>query len=321
MALGHRARAISRYGGGLYDLNHALVLFDAARTGYDNALSDTAEWDEDEHSLASPTFRDGRDEIDSYLKKMDFDDNYDLNQWSLGDSETERHYRHWCLHKRMFLNPLNDVTTLSGAATDVLHLPDHTYKVGEVPRFVGFYNLLKQEYVNSRYHLYCSMNETALDFLNRDVKLFDIGDGNVYGHHTEELKSAFRSAYAIFDKIGLFLNDYYAIGLRSDAVSFRGVWSEKPKGAPTYQLRQVFVGKENWPLRGLYSLSKDLYDDAFKDAAEPDAARLSELRNQIEHRFLSLHYLGQGMPAGTHVSMASENVRLSGQHKCHPYCS
>ncbi len=157
MALGHRARGISRYAGSLYDLNHALVLFNAARSDYDKALSETAEWDEDEHSLASPTFRDGRDEIDHYLKKFDFDDNYDLNQWSIGDSENERHYRRWCLHKRLFLTPLNDVTTLSCAASDVLHLPDHRYKVGEVPRFVGLYNLLKQEYVGSRYHLYCAM--------------------------------------------------------------------------------------------------------------------------------------------------------------------
>ena len=158
---------------------------------------------------------------------------------------------------------------------------------------------LKQEYVNSRYHLYCAMNETAFDFLNRDVKLFDIGDGTVWSSHTEELKSAFSSAYASFDKIGLFLNAYYAIGLRPDEVTFRKVWSEKPKGASTYQQRKAFVGKQNWPLRGLYFLSKDLYDDTFQDAAEPDAARLSKLRNRIEHRFLSLHFFGQGMPAGT----------------------
>ena len=32
-------------------------------------------------------------------------------------------------------------------------------------------------------------------------------------------------------------------------------------------------------------------------------------------------FIAMTRPAGlTGVSMASENVRLSGQHKCHPYC-
>ena len=39
----------------------------------------------------------------------------------------------------------------------------------------------------------------------RDVRMLDSGEGQVLGHFTEDLRSAFRSAYAIFDKIGAFL--------------------------------------------------------------------------------------------------------------------
>lgn len=301
MALGNRARGIAYYSGSLYDSGHKPIILDAALSSYNAALSETAEWDEVERSHSRSRFRDDRDEIEAYLKAVQFDHNYDLNQWSLGDDDEERHYRRWCLQKKLFLNPLNDVLHLSVAATDVLHLPDHRYQIDEAPRFVGYYNLLKEEYINSRYHLYSAMNATANRFLNRNVLLFDIEDGSVYGHHTEELKLAFRSAYAIFDKIGLFLNDYYSVDLDPSRVNFRRVWSEKPKDAKNHQLRQIFYRKENWPLRGLYFLSKDLFDDEFNDAAEPDAVQLSDLRNRIEHRFLSLQKSRHDRPLGTDI--------------------
>ena len=52
--------------------------------------------------------------------------------------------------------------------------------------------------------------------------MLDNGEGQALGHYTEDLRSAFRSAYAIFDKVGLFLNDYFQIGLEPGKVSFAG---------------------------------------------------------------------------------------------------
>lgn len=49
-----------------------------------------------------------------------------------------------------------------------------------------------------------------------------------------------------------------------------------------------FEGSQNWPLRGLYYLSKDLFDDDFDDVALPEAKELAGLRNRIEHRYLIL---------------------------------
>ena len=52
----------------------------------------------------------------------------------------------------------------------------------------------------------------------------------------------------------------------------------------------MFKGRPNWALRGLYCLSSDLFDQAFKEVAEPDAANLAQLRQQVEHRFLSFQH-------------------------------
>ena len=295
MAIGNRAISIVRYGEHIFDPGHASIILNAARCGFDAALSETAEWDEIECSYSRPLFQDERDKVDVWLKKIEFNSVYDLNQWPLGNNDEERRYRRWCLDKRLFLNPLNDVLTLSVAARDVLHLPDHTYKVGEAPRFVRYYNLMKQEYFSARYHLYGAVSKRVDRFVDRETYLVNLEDGSVYGHYIEELKLAFRSAYALFDKIALFINEYYAVDLNPREVTFRGIWAEQLKGGENHRLRHIFYGKQNWPLRGIYYLSKDLFDNEFIDTAEPDAAQLADLRNQIEHRFLNLHNVGSNM--------------------------
>ena len=228
-----------------------------------------------------------------------YDEDFNLNQWPLGTTEEEREYRLWCLRERLFLNPLNEAYVESVAATDVLHLPNHTYKIGEIPRFPAYYNLLKQEYISARYRLYRATHQHDPGVLMGDVLMLDSGEGQALGHYTEDLKAAFRSAYSLFDKIALFLNDYFQVGLAVGGVNFRRVWSEKSSGGVS-PVRPTFMGRRNWLLRGLYFLSKDLFDEEFEEVAEPDATELAGLRNQIEHRFLSLLHSEGGVSTDTH---------------------
>ena len=133
----------------------------------------------------------------------------------------------------------------------------------------------------------------------RDVLLLDSGEGQVLGHHTEELRASFRSTYAIFDKVGLFLNDYFGLGMEPGQVTFRNVWFENPKRQRP-EIRWKFQRSRNWSLRGLYFLSKDLFDSDFNEVAEPDAAKLSQLRNRAEHRFLSFQSFVTEQSTDTH---------------------
>jgi hypothetical protein len=66
--------------------------------------------------------------------------------------------------------------------------------------------------------------------VDREVLLFESFDYGQLDFRTEQLKLAFRSAYSIFDKVALFLNDYFHIGLRAKQVSFRQVWETQVKG-------------------------------------------------------------------------------------------
>ena len=111
-------------------------------------------------------------------------------------------------------------------------LPTHIYSIDDTPRFPAYYNHLKQEYVSARYRLFKSLDGLDGHFVDRDVLLFDNADAAEFGHLIDELKIAYRSAYALFDKIGLFLNDYFSVGLKVRDVYFRRIWEETVKGSP-----------------------------------------------------------------------------------------
>ena len=298
-ALAGQAKGLAFYAGQLYDRNHVPILLAAARSLFDAVLGKDAFWESGDRDSVAPGLLEERKRIADDLHRNNYDEDYDLNQWSLGDTKKERSYRRWCLHNRLFLNPLNEAYTETVAATDVLHLPSHSYGIQEVPRFPAYYNLLKQEYVSARYRLYRATYGAEPKFMMRDVLMLDSGEGQVLGHFTEDLRAAFQATYAIFDKIGVFLNDYFKVGLEPRDVSFRGVWFVNPRRDDS-TIRPVFKDHPNWLLRGLYFLSKDLFDDDFKEVSEPDAAHLAQLRNQLEHRFLSFRDYGTEQSTDTH---------------------
>jgi hypothetical protein len=60
-------------------------------------------------------------------------------------------------------------------------------------------------------------------------------------------------------------------------------------GPPQRVIRDELVKLENWCLRGLFWLSKDLFDPELQDSAEPDAQELYVIRNCLEHSYLKVH--------------------------------
>jgi len=289
MALGNRAVGTTSYARFLYDQGHQAIFLNYAAEDYQKALSQDAFWDSGPDDAASKTFRDNLHFVHSILNEMEFDFDFDLDSFSLGESEEEGSYREWCLNEKLFLNPLNDVCTKAVAARDVLLLPSHSYGIGETVRFPSYFNHLKQEYVTARFRLYDSKTSFEDLFVDKDVRYADSDDGGEFGYRVDQLKSAYRSAYSLFDKIGLFINDYFDIGVHPRQVNFRSIWVESEKGSGKKVLRSNFEQRVNWPLRGLYYLSKDLYDPDFSQFSSPDAKDLSELRNKTEHRFLTIY--------------------------------
>jgi len=193
------------------------------------------------------------------------------------------------LAQRLFVNPLNDLGAIPAAAADTLHLPPVTVAIGASPYFEGFFNQLKQEFVSARYLLYEGATDRQPHFSDGGVSLYDTMEYPVYGLAGEKVKFALGAAYSLFDKMAFFLNYYLELGIPARQVSFRGFWYRSQK--PDKGLKPEIERRENWPLRGLYWVAKDLYDPApeFREAMEPEAREIDTTRNHSEHKYLRVH--------------------------------
>lgn len=218
-----------------------------------------------------------------YLKQDD-----DFEEFSLGNDNSEIHYKKWVLNHSLFLNPLNEVYKHSVVAHDVLLLPSMIAKKYSAPVYQGFYNQLKQEYITARYFLYQYENYSEeIHFSDKGRKLVNTLDYTLHGLKYECLKNAFRMSYSIFDKIAYFINDYFELGIEEKKVYFRTIWYENKA------VKKCIEDLNNLPLRGLYFLSKDFQNvngDAC-DVADPDAKMLSSIRNHLEHKYLKVHWI------------------------------
>ena len=281
MGIGNRGYGRFHYARMLDDPGHRALFLRHAHADLEKALGRKL------YREARDAFIRVKEEIETYFKPGSLGRSIDFKDFPLGDTEEEIAYRRWCLRGRLFLNPMNDLTTATVAAHDILTTPSIVTPIDEGPRYQGFYNQMKQEFVSARFLLYEAITTKAAHYSDRDVFLFDTYDYATYGLAAEKLKMAFRVFYSLLDKTGFFVNAYFRFGIDEGAVNFRTLWYEKGKKTLRPELRE----RPNWPLRGLYWLSRDLVNnDADAHAAlEPDARALAEIRNHLEHRYLKLH--------------------------------
>lgn len=293
MALVNRGEGLTYYARSLYDRGHTNFFLKAAHNDITNALAKHAFLESAGYDAALDGCRRTAKLIEETVSAEFLAEPIDYDRFALGDSDNE-HYRRWCLVNRLFVNPLNDVTAKTIAASDVMTLPSIVVSINDarMPAAIGFFNQLKQEFVSSRWIFYESIQPLdATHISDRDVLLYNTLDFPSYSLSTEQMKLAFRSLYSLFDKFAFFLNQYLNLGVPERQVSFERIWfvdSKKSKG-----LREQFTQANNWPLRGLYWVAKDFFVDEMKESMAPDAQELSTIRNHLEHKYLKLHEMLQ----------------------------
>jgi hypothetical protein len=290
MALGNVGICLSHYGKTLYDKNHAILMQVFASEFLAQSTSDQAFYESDAYTAARNYFSSLNGEIQAHINIDMARRSIDLDGHSLGETDEERAYRSWCLHEKLFLNPLNDVRPMNIAAHDVLTLPSLTVQIGTAglpPSTIGFFNQMKQEFVSARYFYYESMTMSGVHFSDRGVLLYNTMDLPSYSLSVERMRAAFRIAYSLMDKIAYFINSYFGIGRKPTQVTFKSIWYEAKGNTPPLLSR--FVSHENLSLRALFWLSKDLFEDSFKKTMEPDAAALKEVRDHLEHKYFRVH--------------------------------
>jgi LA2681-like HEPN len=291
MARANRGRGLMHYAAALYDPGHTEVFALYAHSDLAKAVELISEHphlgDYQLNSIFSKSAAQiaNRFDLEAVRKAHKPDD------WKIGTEPTERTYRRWCLDNVLFLNPLNDLEATSIAARDIMTLPDFITPINEPPTVVGMFNELKQGFVSARWMLWEGIQSDEPHLSDRDVLLYNTLDYPAYGLSVEKVKVAFRMAYSTLDKIAYFLNHYFALGIPEREVSFRTIWREndKVKGKGKGAVRDHFAKSENWPFRGLFWLSNDLFEKDMQETIEPEAQALADLRNHLEHKYVKVH--------------------------------
>lgn len=287
MALGNRGMCLSEYGRSLYDNGHVDVFLLFAQRDLSAALSADADYAGHPEEDAKACYKQRQQNIDRIIDCAAVQSALTMDGYPLGDTGEEVRYRQWCLANGLFLNPLNDLGSHTVSAQDIFGLPSFTLPIYEPPTLIGLFNQMKQEYTSARWMLFEGIESDTPHFTDRNVTLSNTLDYPSYSIAVEKVKAAFRISYSLFDKIAFFVNDYAKLGVNSRQIYFRTIWYENQDWKRG--IRKEFRTSRNWPLRGLFWLSKDLFDPELQATAEPDAQELYVIRNCLEHSYLKVH--------------------------------
>ncbi len=288
MARGNRGAGLKHYAGMVVDNRERAILALHALDGLRSTMADDAEYEAIDPQAAIRYFANMANEIAGVLNIDAARAMLNLDKGNEGRSKTERGYRRWCLEHRLFLCPLNDLGPHLSAATDDLMLPPITEGWDDrpdgylPPPIIGFFNQMKQEYASARFMLFEGMSSTRVHFSDRGVALSDTLDYPLYSLASERVRAAFRIGYSLLDKVAFLVDRYWRLGKVPDRISFKNVWMVENKT----RLLPKFENSDNWPLRGLFWLSKELFDDQFKQTTAADARELHSIRNALEHTYL-----------------------------------
>lgn len=289
MARGNLGIGFARYGMQLFDDGHTYWFLRSAQNELSQAIEGGVGRDGSTYPAAIDVFRWHATNVERELSSYDGPINEVPPEFPIGNSKRERAYRTWCLRRKLFLNPLNDLGPLSIAAQDVLLLPGHRIE-GAGITYRAFFNQLKQEYAYARLNLFEGTAVERRHFADRELPLVSNADFSLYSISVEQVKTSFRLAYSLLDKLAYFINDYWKLEIPEKQVSFRKLWVEDKKGkaVPVGRVRKIFEDSKNLPLRALYWLAKDIYDENFQEVADPIAKELDALRNHLEHKALKV---------------------------------
>lgn len=285
MAVGNKGFGLYYYARIIFDPIHQFIFMQYARKHLTNSLASEAVYPD-----AKNAFRNVINQIESTYPVEQLDDFKEYKNYNKRVSKKEIQYRQWSAKNRLFINPLNDVLSESVAANDHLFVPSMILGFDEKPIYHTIFNQLKQEYVSARFIFYESITLNKAHFSDKEVVLMDTLDYADYSLSLEKAKITFRMCFSLFDKIAYLLNLYLKLGHDLNRVNFRNLWylnGDKKSG-----LKIELSITKNWPLRGLFWLSKDLDEKGFDSPIEPEAKEIATIRNYLEHKsFKIVEYL------------------------------
>ena len=167
---------------------------------------------------------------------------------------------------RLFLDPCLEILSDHCFAVDSINLPFEAPYSDREKEFIGLFNQIKQEYNWARLLWYKTSTEEANEhYSDRELDLVDTGDSSDHSLRESMLRTAFKAAYSLFDRIGFFINQYFEVGLTDTKVSFKNIWKEQlidGNGQVYFTIPKPIMNthSDNPLVKAMYWLQKDFYE-------------------------------------------------------------
>jgi tetratricopeptide (TPR) repeat protein len=202
-------------------------------------------------------------------------------------SSFEAYYLAFCTKEKLFLNFHVHDTQCESAITDpIFPSLKALTEVGTSYRLANNINQIKENYAVARLLLVQSQFKRE-DFSNisRRTTFLTSSDNARFDLYSGLLKSAFTEAYNILDKIAVFINDYYGLGLPIRYVYFTSIWQKDGKKRDGRieggRIRDEVLESDNISLYALYDIFQDFNSGYYE--------HLKTVRDASTHRTLVVY--------------------------------
>jgi hypothetical protein len=158
--------------------------------------------------------------------------------------------------------------------------------------FAKHINQIKEDYITARLLLVQSQfKRKDFDEISKRTTFVNTLDYSIFNIYTGLLKSAFKEAFNILDKISRFFNEYYELGINGNIYFWtRTIWQNKNEKGK-WKIRPKIKNSNNTSLYALYDIFLDFnplkYCEKFKSSK--DYKKLKEIRDSAVHENLVIY--------------------------------
>lgn len=192
-------------------------------------------------------------------------------------TEFEMFYIEFCSKHKLFLNFHIHEDNCEASIVDPIFISmitpiDDNETYNNLAKHI---NQIKEDYAIARLLLAQSQfKREDFDNISKRTTFVNTLDYSMFNIYVGLLKSAFKEAYNILDKISSFINEYYKLGIE-DHIYFTTIWQKNKKIIPE------IVNSKNISLYALY--------DIFLDFKSSNYQRIRDIRNASVHERLVIY--------------------------------
>ena len=204
--------------------------------------------------------------------------------------KSEQEYRTWCLENILFLNHMNDLVPSYIDAKDTISFPDYTLNFIDdctlKPHFAIAFANIKREFCFARYLAYEGISKKYPKFEEKHLGLASEYCNSDYSGKTERLKTSFRLAFGILDKLVNLLISFLKLDKSKikDRIHFTPDFFKK--NLNSYKENNKFINALYFVSCELNNESEFRHDNIRNDKLLGEAKHLKELRNDLEHNWV-----------------------------------